>query len=224
MEQMPSFNLTARRLTNILADFKILGDVTAVIVGPTVTLYEFEAAKGTKVSKLTALASDIARCMAVKSARVTVIPGNTAIGIELPNRERELVSLSALFDGDEWLKTKANLPIILGKDMMGQHIIVDLATMPHLLIAGTTGSGKSIGMHAMICSLLKRYASNECRLVLIDPKMLEMSQYAGLPHLLTPVIIDPNKAVSALKWVLSEMERRYRLMSQLNIRNITHFN
>jgi S-DNA-T family DNA segregation ATPase FtsK/SpoIIIE len=217
-------NLTARRLTQVLADFKILGDVTAVQNGPTVTMYEFEAARGTKISKLVALESDIARCMGVTSARVTLIPGNTAIGIELPNIDRETVSLMALFASDEWLNSTASLPIILGKDMVGQTVVVDLATMPHLLMAGTTGSGKSIGMHSMIASLLYRYTSDQCRLILIDPKMLEMTQYAGLPHLLTPVITDPTKAVTALKWTLTEMERRYRIMSQLNVRNIIDFN
>lgn len=217
-------NQFARRLATVLADFGVSSEVTAAHKGPIVTLYEVSLARGVKASKVVSLASDIARCLAVTSARVTIVPGSMAVGIEVPNARREIVSLAELFRSDQWLETEAKLPIILGKDMTGYPVVVDLARMPHLLIAGTTGSGKSVGIHAMINSLLNRFTSAECRLILIDPKMLEMSQYSGIPHLLTPVIIEPEKAVTALKWTLLEMERRYQLMSQLNLRNISHYN
>ncbi len=217
-------DLAAKRLTNVLSQFGIIASVVGIHKGPIITLYEIELKPGIRASKVIGLASDVARCMAVKSARIALVPGSTTLGIELPNTVGEIVSLIELFGDAAWTDSVAAIPIVLGKNMTGEPIIVDLVKMPHLLIAGTTGSGKSIGIHSMIGSILARFTATECRLILVDPKMLEMTQYACIPHLLTPVITKPTEAIAALKWTLSEMERRYRLMSKLNVRNIAQFN
>jgi S-DNA-T family DNA segregation ATPase FtsK/SpoIIIE len=225
MEQNSTVSdLTSRRLTNVLSQFGVTASVIAVHKGPIITQYEVELKAGIRASKVIGLATDIARCMTAPSARIALVPGSTALGIELPNAKREVVSLVELLGSPAWDATTAAIPIILGKNMTGAPVIVDLAKMPHLLIAGTTGSGKSIGIHAMISSVLANFTAKQCRLILVDPKMLEMSQYARIPHLLTPVINNPEKAIAALKWTCSEMERRYRVMSQLNVRNIAAFN
>ena len=215
---------TANRLTQVLKDFKVNGRVVAVRSGPIVTTFEFEPEAGTKAAKIAGLATDIARCMQVQSARVTQVPGSAGVGVELPNTMREVVSLAELMRTAAWTNSNAVLPIILGKDMFGTPVVTDLAKMPHLLIAGTTGSGKSVGIHSILASLLYRFSSKDLRMILVDPKQLEMSQYAKIPHLLTPVINEPAQAVKALKWTLAEMEHRYRLMSNVNVRNIAHFN
>ena len=192
--------------------------------GPVVTLYELEPAPGTKTSRVVGLSDDIARSMSAISVRIAVVPGRSVIGIELPNQDREGVHLRELLASQAFDKTKSKLPLTLGKDIGGQPVIADLATMPHLLIAGTTGSGKSVGMNAMVLSLLYRLSPEQCRFIMIDPKMLELSVYEGIPHLLTPVVTDPKKAVVALKWTVREMEERYRAMSQLGVRNIEGYN
>ena len=192
--------------------------------GPVVTLYELEPAPGIKSSRVISLADDIARSMSAISARVAVVPGRNAIGIELPNKTRETVFLRELLASNDFNKAKAKLPICLGKTIGGEPIIVDLARMPHLLIAGTTGSGKSVGINTMILSLLYKMSPEQCRLIMIDPKMLELSVYDGIPHLLTPVVTDPAKAVVALKWAVREMEDRYKKMSKIGVRNIDGFN
>ncbi|MDI9850259.1 DNA translocase FtsK, partial [Rhodoblastus sp. 17X3] len=192
--------------------------------GPVVTLYEFEPAPGIKSSRVIGLADDIARSMSAVSARVAVVPGRNAIGIELPNPRRETVYLRELFASPDFAETKHKLAIALGKTIGGEPVIVDLAKMPHLLVAGTTGSGKSVAINTMILSLLYRLKPQECRLIMVDPKMLELSVYDGIPHLLTPVVTDPKKAVVALKWAVREMEDRYKKMSKLGVRNIDGFN
>jgi DNA segregation ATPase FtsK/SpoIIIE, S-DNA-T family len=192
--------------------------------GPVVTLYELEPAPGIKSSRVIGLADDIARSMAALSARVAVVQGRNAIGIELPNQRRETVYLRELLGSQDFEKTKHRLAIALGKTIGGEPIIVDLARMPHLLVAGTTGSGKSVAINTMILSLLYRLKPEECRLIMVDPKMLELSVYDGIPHLLTPVVTDPKKAVVALKWAVREMEERYKNMSKLGVRNIDGFN
>jgi S-DNA-T family DNA segregation ATPase FtsK/SpoIIIE len=189
-----------------------------------VTLYELEPAPGTKTSRVIGLADDIARSMSAISVRIATIPGRSVIGIELPNRKRETVYLHELLAARAYEKSSARLLMALGKDIGGMPEFADLARMPHLLIAGTTGSGKSVGINAMILSLLYRCTPDECRMIMIDPKMLELSVYDGIPHLLSPVVTDPNKAVVALKWAVREMEDRYRAMSQLGVRNIAGFN
>lgn len=211
-------------LASVLEDFGVKGEIVKVRPGPVVTLYELEPAPGTKTSRVVGLADDIARSMSAISVRVAVVPGRSVIGIELPNTDREGVALKELLASRSFDKTKAQLPLALGKDIGGQPVTVDLATMPHLLIAGTTGSGKSVGMNAMVLSLLYRLPPEACRLIMIDPKMLELSVYEGIPHLLTPVVTDPKKAVVALKWTVREMEDRYRAMSQLGVRNIAGYN
>jgi S-DNA-T family DNA segregation ATPase FtsK/SpoIIIE len=215
---------TASKLTIVLRDFKIGGKVIAIRQGPIVTTYEFLPEAGIKAAKIANLTADIARCLAVRSARVTQIPESTAVGIELPNAVREVVTLAEMLRTPEWTLSTAALPIILGKDMLGKPVVADLARMPHLLIAGTTGSGKSIGIHSMIASLLYRFSATDLRMILVDPKQLEMSQYARIPHLATPVITEPSDAVQALKWTLEEMEHRYRLMSYINVRNMHEYN
>jgi S-DNA-T family DNA segregation ATPase FtsK/SpoIIIE len=192
--------------------------------GPVVTLYELEPAPGIKSSRVIGLADDIARSMSAISARVAVVQGRNAIGIELPNQRRETVFLRELLGSEDFEKTKHRLAIALGKTIGGEPIIVDLARMPHLLVAGTTGSGKSVAINTMILSLLYRLRPQECRLIMVDPKMLELSVYDGIPHLLTPVVTDPKKAVVALKWAVREMEDRYKKMSKLGVRNIEGFN
>ena len=211
-------------LENVLEDFGVRGEITEVHPGPVVTLYELEPAPGIKSSRVIGLSDDIARSMSAISARVAVVPGRNAIGIELPNPKREKVLLRELLAAPEFAKSSAKLPICLGKTIGGEPVIVDLARMPHLLIAGTTGSGKSVAINTMILSLLYRLKPEECRLIMVDPKMLELSVYEGIPHLLTPVVTDPRKAVVALKWAVKEMEERYKAMAKLGVRNIDGFN
>ncbi|MBK8208720.1 MAG: DNA translocase FtsK 4TM domain-containing protein [Rhodospirillales bacterium] len=214
----------AMMLKTVLDDFGVRGDIIKVRPGPVITLYELEPAPGTKSSRVIALADDIARSMSAVSARVAVVSGRNAIGIELPNARRETVGLRELLASDALERAGGSLMLALGKDIGGTPVIVDLARMPHLLIAGTTGSGKSVGINAMILSLLYRLSPESCKLILIDPKMLELSVYDGIPHLLAPVVTEPGKAVVALKWTVREMEERYRSMSQLGVRNIAGFN
>ena len=215
---------TARLLEEVLADFSIKGEVREIKPGPVVTLFELEPARGTKSSRVVALAEDIARSLSVTSARAAIVPGRNVIGIELPNVRRETVYLRDILEAEAFTASDAALPMALGKSIGGEPIVADLARMPHLLVAGTTGSGKSVGVNAMILSLLYRRAPEECRLLMIDPKMLELSVYNGIPHLLTPVVTDPHKAVSALNWVVGEMEERYKRMAALSVRNIEAFN
>lgn len=214
----------AMMLENVLLDFGVKGSILNVRPGPVVTLFEFEPARGTKTSRIVGLADDIARSMSALSARIAVIPGRNAIGIELPNATSETVSLRELVETTEFYHSEHPLPLILGKSIGGEPFITDLSTMPHLLIAGTTGSGKSVGINTMLLSLLYRLTPKQCRMIMIDPKMLELSIYDGIPHLLTPVVTDPTKALSALKWAVREMEDRYRQMSKLGVRNIEGFN
>lgn len=214
----------ATTLESVLLDFGIKGSILNVRPGPVVTLFEFEPARGIKTSRIVSLADDIARSMSALSARIAVIPGRSALGIELPNQKSETVYLRELVEQPEFYHSEHPLPLILGKSIGGEPIVTDLSTMPHLLIAGTTGSGKSVGINTMLLSLLYRLTPEECRMIMIDPKMLELSIYDGIPHLLTPVVTDPTKAVSALKWAVREMEDRYRQMSKLGVRNIEGFN
>jgi S-DNA-T family DNA segregation ATPase FtsK/SpoIIIE len=214
----------ARRLEGVLDDFGVRGDVGNVRPGPVVTLYELEPAPGIKSSRVVGLADDIARSMSAVSARVAVVPGRNAIGIELPNQKRETVFLRELINNKDFVESQMKLAVALGKTIGGEPVIVDLARMPHLLVAGTTGSGKSVAINTMILSLLYRLKPEECRLIMVDPKMLELSVYDGIPHLLTPVVTDPRKAVVALKWAVREMEERYKKMSKLGVRNIDGFN
>ena len=214
----------ARRLEEVLSDFGVKGDIINVRPGPVVTLFELEPAPGIKSSRVISLADDIARSMSAHSARVAVVPGRNAIGIELPNQQRETVYFREMLASSDFEKMKGKLPICLGKTIGGEPVIADLARMPHLLIAGTTGSGKSVGINTFILSLLYQMTPAQCRMIMIDPKMLELSIYDGIPHLLTPVVTDPNKAVVALKWAVREMEDRYRKMSKIGVRNIDGFN
>lgn len=214
----------ARLLENVLDDFNVKGEITAVRAGPVVTMYELEPAPGIKASRVVGLAEDIARNMSAISARVSPIPGKTVIGIELPNADRQTVSYKQLAASAAFVDNKGTLPMILGKDIAGEPIVADLAAMPHLLVAGTTGSGKSVGLNAILLSLLYRFTPDECRLILIDPKVLELKTYDDIPHLLSPVVTEPHKSVRALKWAVEEMERRYRMMSSVNSRNIAGFN
>jgi S-DNA-T family DNA segregation ATPase FtsK/SpoIIIE len=214
----------ATLLESTLEDFGVRGDIINVRPGPVVTLYELEPAPGTKSSRVIGLADDIARSMSAISARVAVVQGRNAIGIELPNPKRETVFLRELADSAEFQQSSQKLALCLGKTIGGEPVIVDLARMPHLLVAGTTGSGKSVAINTMILSLLYRLTPEQCRLIMVDPKMLELSVYEGIPHLLTPVVTDPKKAVVALKWAVREMEERYKKMSKLGVRNIDGFN
>jgi S-DNA-T family DNA segregation ATPase FtsK/SpoIIIE len=214
----------ARLLEDVLADFGVKGEIKDIRPGPVITLFELEPARGTKSSRVIGLADDIARSMSASAVRVAVVPGRNAIGIELPNSRRETVLLRELLETDAFAHSAATLPMALGKGIGGEPIVADLARMPHMLVAGTTGSGKSVGVNAMILSLLYRLSPDQCRLLLIDPKMLELSVYNGIPHLLTPVVTDPHKAVAALNWAVREMEERYKRMAQLGVRNIELFN
>lgn len=215
---------TAKELESVLQEFGVNGKIVKIRPGPVVTLYELEPSAGTKTARVIGLADDIARSMSAVSVRIAVVAGSNTIGIELPNPKREVVWLRDLVDGAGFKESKNSLNVILGKDIGGQNVYADLARMPHLLVAGTTGSGKSVGMNSMILSLLYKMTPDECRLIMIDPKMLEFSIYNGIPHLLTPVITDPAKAVLGLKWAVKEMENRYRAMAQLNVRNIDGYN
>lgn len=214
----------ARLLESVLSDFGVSGSIIKVRPGPVVTMYELEPAPGTKTSRVIGLSDDIARSMSAVSVRVAVIPGRNVIGIELPNSRRETVHLRELLATDAYEKSASKLLLSLGKDISGQPIMVDLARMPHLLVAGTTGSGKSVAVNTMILSLLYRLSPDECKFIMIDPKMLELSVYDGIPHLIAPVVTEPAKAVVALKWTVKEMEERYRSMSKLGVRNITSYN
>ena len=214
----------SKKLSKVLEDFGVFGKMINVKIGPVVTLHEFEPAAGTKAARVVGLADDIARSMSAISTRIAVVPGKTTIGIELPNSKREMIYFREMAESDNYKYSQAGLPIILGKNIGGDPIIADLTKMPHLLIAGTTGSGKSVGVNAMILSLLYRLPPDECKFIMIDPKMLELSVYDGIPHLLSPVVTDPGRAVIALKWVVNEMEERYRAMSHLNVRNIAGYN
>lgn len=214
----------ARMLEGVLEDFGVKGEIIHVRPGPVVTLYELEPAPGIKSSRVIGLADDIARSMSAIAARVAVVPGRNAIGIELPNQKRETVYLRELIASRDFETSKAKLGLALGKTIGGEPVTVDLAKMPHVLVAGTTGSGKSVAINTMILSILYRMDPSKCRLIMIDPKMLELSVYDGIPHLLTPVVTDPKKAVVALKWTVREMEQRYKNMSKIGVRNIDGFN
>ena len=215
---------SAHQLEQVLQEFGVRGEIVAVCPGPVVTLYELKPAPGIKTSRVIGLADDIARSMSAHAARIAVIPGRNVIGIELPNPVRETVYLRELLQSDDYTKFSAPLALVLGKDIGGNPIIADLARMPHLLVAGTTGSGKSVSINTMILSLLFRLSPDKCKFIMIDPKMLELSVYDGIPHLLSPVVTDPKKAVVALKWAVREMENRYRAMSKLGVRNIDGYN
>jgi S-DNA-T family DNA segregation ATPase FtsK/SpoIIIE len=220
----PALMERAGALMSVLGDFGVKGRISGIYPGPVITLFELEPARGTKSSRVVGLADDIARSMSAVSARVAVVPGRDAIGIELPNPKREIVALRAIIEANAFQDTQAALPLALGKSIGGEPIVVDLARMPHLLIAGTTGSGKSVGINTMILSLLYRLPPSQCNFIMIDPKMLELSVYDRIPHLLAPVVTDPKKAVAALKWTVKEMNTRYELMSKLGVRNITSYN
>ena len=214
----------ARMLETVLDDYGVKGEIVSVRPGPVVTMYELEPAPGLKASRVIGLADDIARSMSALSARVSTVPGRSVIGIELPNEHREKVALREILSARDFGDSNMRLPLALGKDIAGEPIVANLAKMPHLLIAGTTGSGKSVAINTMILSLLYKLSPDECRLIMIDPKMLELSVYDGIPHLLSPVVTDPKKAVVALKWVVGEMEERYRKMSKMGVRNIEGYN
>ncbi|WP_039018541.1 DNA translocase FtsK [Halocynthiibacter namhaensis] len=214
----------ARMLESVLDDYGVKGEIVSVRPGPVVTMYELEPAPGLKASRVIGLADDIARSMSALSARVSTVPGRSVIGIELPNEKREMVSFREILSGRDYGDGSHALPLALGKDIGGAPVVANLAKMPHLLIAGTTGSGKSVAINTMILSLLYKLSPDECRMIMIDPKMLELSVYDGIPHLLSPVVTDPKKAVVALKWVVGEMEERYRKMSRMGVRNIAGYN
>ncbi|MBQ3945820.1 MAG: DNA translocase FtsK 4TM domain-containing protein [Alphaproteobacteria bacterium] len=217
-------SLMSAELLNVLEEFGVNGEILNVRQGPVVTMFEFRPAPGIKTSRVISLSDDIARSMSAISARISTIPGQNAIGIELPNKNRHTVYLKELLLSDEFKRMTSGIPIVLGKDISGNPVMADLAKMPHLLVAGTTGSGKSVSINDMILSILFKLTPQDCKLIMIDPKMLELSVYDEIPHLLTPVVTDPKKAVFALKWAVAEMENRYRQMSQLGVRNIDGFN
>jgi S-DNA-T family DNA segregation ATPase FtsK/SpoIIIE len=219
-----SLTETARALERALDDFGVRGEIIDVRPGPVVTLYELEPAPGTRAARVISLADDIARSLCAMSVRVAVVPGRNVIGIELPNDQRETVFLRDLLSSPAYEDTAARLTLALGKDISGDPVVVDLARMPHLLIAGTTGSGKSVAINAMILSLLYRLPPDQCKFIMIDPKVIELSVYEDIPHLLSPVVTEPHKAIVALKWVVREMDERYRLMSQLGVRDVAAFN
>ena len=216
--------ISSEFLEKILLDFGVNGDIKKVSHGPVVTLNEFEPAAGVKVSKIINLSDDIARNTSSESARIATIPGRSTVGIELPNSTRENVYLSEILTNNDFAKKDIRLPIALGKNISGIPVVGDLASMPHLLIAGTTGSGKSVCINTIILSLLYRHTPDKCKFILIDPKMLELSTYEGIPHLLCPVITEAKKAASVLGWVVKEMENRYRLMTKEGVRNIDSYN
>ncbi len=224
MESSAELQQNSELLLKVLGDFGVKGQIININQGPVVTLYEFEPAAGTKSSRIIGLSEDIARSLSAISTRISVIPGRNVLGIELPNKQRAFFCLRELIETPEYQDSSIMLPLILGKDLAGKPLIADLAKMPHLLVAGTTGSGKSVAINAMIISLLYRYTPEECRLIMIDPKMLELSSYDGIPHLLTPVVTESAKAVVALKWAVKEMENRYRAMSNIGVRNIAGYN
>ncbi|MHC3898110.1 UNVERIFIED_CONTAM: DNA translocase FtsK [Wolbachia endosymbiont of Nasonia longicornis] len=211
-------------LEQVLSDFGVQGKIISVCYGPVVTLYKLEPQAGTKSARVIGLADDIARSMSALSARISIIRGQNAMGIELPNKEREIVMLRDLLESPEYQNANLNLPIALGKEISGKPVIADLTKMPHLLVAGTTGSGKSVAINTMILSLVYQLSPDECKMIMIDPKMLELSIYDAIPHLITPVVTEPKKAVIALKWIVKEMENRYRMMSYLNVRNVINYN
>ena len=219
-----SIDAQSKMLTKVMEDFGVYGTSLGAKLGPVVTLHEFDPAAGTKASRVIGLSDDIARSMSAVSARIAPVAGKTTIGIELPNSKREMIFLREMVESKEYKFSQNLLPIILGKDISGEPIVADLAKMPHLLIAGTTGSGKSVGLNVMILSLLYKLRPDECKFIMIDPKMLELSVYDGIPHLLAPVVTEPGKAVIALKWVTNEMEERYRLMSSFGVRNLMGYN
>src|ERR1700730_2828166 len=221
---MEAIRENATALEHVLSDFGVRGEIINARPGPVVTLYELEPAPGIKSSRVIGLADDIARSMSALSARVAVVSGRNVIGIELPNQTREKVYGRELLAAEEYAGSGAKLALCLGRTIGGESIIVDLARMPHLLIAGTTGSGKSVAINTMILSLLYRLRPEQCRLIMVDPKMLELSVYDGIPHLLAPVVTDPKKAVVALKWAVREMEDRYKKMAKLGVRNIDGYN
>ncbi len=224
IENKKNTEINRSLLSSVLKDFKITGEITDVRQGPIVTLFELTPAPGTLSSSVIRLSEDIARSMSAKSTRISTIPGKDALGIELPNKQRQTVFLRELLDDPKFKNNKFKLPLALGKDIFGKPVIVDLSEMPHLLVAGTTGSGKSVGINAMLLSLLYYLTPEECRLILIDPKMLELSVYQDIPHLLTEVVTDPKKAISALKWTVKEMEKRYQMMTHLEVREIDDYN
>jgi DNA segregation ATPase FtsK/SpoIIIE, S-DNA-T family len=223
-DRMIKQDVQMQKLENVFEDFGVKGSILKAHPGPIVTLYELEPAAGVKSARVIGLADDIARSMSALSARVSLIPGKNVMGIELANSHRETVYLKEIFASREYHHFQGSLALALGKDISGQAVIADLAKMPHLLVAGTTGSGKSVGINAMILSILYRLSPQQCRFIMIDPKMLELSVYDGIPHLLTPVVTQPKKAIMTLKWVVQEMENRYRLLSQLSVRNIEGYN
>ncbi|MCH9780823.1 MAG: DNA translocase FtsK [Alphaproteobacteria bacterium] len=236
LEEMPTGNTesdderndrlrhSARQLEHVFADYSIKGRIIRALPGPVVTLFELDPAPGIKASKIINLSDDVARAMRADNVRISVVRGSTVMGVELPNDLRETVALRDILADEEFHTTEANLPLVLGRNISGEPVIVDLATMPHLLIAGSTGTGKSVGLNAMILSLIFRHPPSRCRFVMIDPKMLELSVYADIPHLLTPVVTEHEKAVFALRWVVREMERRYKVMAQTGVRNIAGYN
>ena len=217
-------NVSSKKLERVLSEYGVEGKVVGFKTGPIVTLFEFIPNAGIKASKVIGLSDDIARAMSSVSARISSQPGKTSLGIEIPNLNREDVMFGDLVENSKFLEKDNSLRLALGKDISGNDIYADLEKMPHLLIAGTTGSGKSVGINTIIMSILYRFKPDECKLILIDPKMLELSVYENVPHLLTPVVTNPNKAVFALKWVVKEMENRYKLMSSLNVKNISSYN
>jgi S-DNA-T family DNA segregation ATPase FtsK/SpoIIIE len=223
-EMKREFEAKAKALLTVLRDYDIGGKMVGIKAGPVVTLFEFEPAPGTKSAKVINLAADVARSMSAVSCRISVIPGRNAIGMELPNAKRKPVLLEELVKTADFTGSTAKLPVVLGKNIMGEPVIVDIAKMPHLLVAGTTGSGKSVGINTMIVSLLKRMTPEQCRFIMIDPKMLEFSVYNGIPHLLMPVVTDPVKSLRALQWAAGEMTERYDTMSEASVKNIGSFN
>jgi len=204
--------------------YGIKGEMGEVRPGPVVTLFEFEPAPGMKSQRIINLSDDIARNMSAQSTRIAVVPGRNAMGVELPNKRRETVWLRDMLASDAFKNSDANLPMVMGEDIGGDPFVTDLSKMPHLLVAGTTGSGKSVGVNAMILSLMYKLTPEECKFIMIDPKMLELSVYDGAPHLLAPVVTEPKKAVVALKWTVREMEDRYRKMSKMGVRNMAGYN